>query len=192
LPICPVCGIEAEGLTGAGDGEVVDKPDPTILTTESLRREIANLKDLQDTKLAGVSIEMRTLIADLTKRLDHKYIETAADIHHLRELLLERIEGMRALSAQAREDGRTSLNAAFDSAGKATDKTEQSVTKQITSLSERTEAASKATNEKIDRLTSRLDTGDGKSKGAGDLWGYLVGLGGLVAALIVAFARLHG
>jgi hypothetical protein len=163
------------------------KPDPTLLTTASLLREIANLKELQGANLEVVS----SSLDGLTKRFDHKYVESAADIQHLRELVFERIEGMRELSRQAREDSKISLDAAFRSAKEAGDKAEQSFAKQIEALSERTEAASKATNEKIDRLTSRLDTGEGKSKGAGDLWAYLVGAAGLGATLVLVFERVH-
>jgi hypothetical protein len=56
-------------------------------------------------------------------------------------------------------------------------------------LAESFKSDSKATNEKIDRLTSRMDTGEGKTKGAGDLWGYLVGLVGLAIAATALFLR---
>jgi hypothetical protein len=163
------------------------KPDPTLLTTASLLREIGNLEKLQETRLEVVN----TGLINLTKRFDHKYVESAADLTHLRELLMERIEGMRELSRQAREDSKISLDAAFKSAKDAQDKTEQSFTKQIESLAQRSEAASKATNEKIDRVTSRLDLGEGKSKGAGDLYGYLIGAAGVGAAIFMAFERVH-
>jgi hypothetical protein len=167
----------------AAQREPVEKPDPTLLTTASLLREISNLKELTASNLETVRISLQTAIDDLTKRLDHKYVETAAELTHLRELLLERIEGMRELSKQAREDNKISLDAAFKSAKDAQDKTEQSFTKQIESLAQRSEAANKATNEKIDRMTSRLDLGEGKSRGAGDLWGFLVGAAGVAVAL---------
>jgi hypothetical protein len=165
------------------------KPDPTLLTTASLLREIANLKELQTANLETVRSSLQISVDDLMKRLDHKYIETATDLTHLRELLFERIDGMRVLTAQSREDSKTSLDAAFKSAKDAQDKTEQSFTKQIESLGARSEAASKATNEKIDRVTSRLDLGEGKSKGAGDLWGWIVGVIGVGAALVMAFTH---
>ena len=173
----------------AVERERAEKPDPTLLTTASLLREIANLKELTAANLEVVRISLQTTIDNLTKRLDHKYVETSADLTHLREFLTERIEGMRELSKQAREDNKISLDAAFKSAKDAQDKTEQSFTKQIESLAQRSEAANKATNEKIDRMTSRLDLGEGKSKGAGDLWGYLVGVGGLIIAALAIFTR---
>ena len=169
--------------------ERVPPADPTLLTTASLLREIANLKELQASNLEIVRSTLQTALDDLTKRLDHKYVETSADLGHLRELLIERIDGMRMLSQQAREDGKTSLDAAFKSAADASAKTEQSFTKQIEALAQRSEAANKATNEKIDRLYVQERFNEGKSKGAGDLWGYLIGAAGVVA-LVVSF--MHG
>jgi len=162
-------------------------PDPTLLTTASLIREIGNLKDLTSANLEIARARSETRLDNLEKRFDHKYTETAADIAHLRDINQEKFNGIAAISAQAREDSKISLDAAFKSAKDAQDKTEQSFTKQIEALSQRTEAASKATNEKIDRLTSRLDTGEGKTRGAGDLWGYFIGVAGLAVALIAVF-----
>jgi hypothetical protein len=62
-------------------------------------------------------------------------------------------------------------------------------TESSSKLAESFKSDSKATNEKIDRLTSRMDTGEGKTKGAGDLWGYLVGLVGLAIAATALFIR---
>jgi len=153
-------------------------PDPTLLTTESLLREISHLKELMDERLQTHT----TRTDSLEKRLDHKYFETADDIKNLRDLHEEKFQGLDKLGRQAREDGQTRLDAAFKSANDTRDKIEESLTKQIEAVNKATTEANKATNEKIDRLTSRLDTGEGKSKGAGDLWGYLVGLIGILIA----------
>ena len=160
-------------------------PDPTLLTTESLLREIAHLKELTAEKFE--TQRMRT--DALENRLDHKYVETADAIRNLRDLHEEKFKGLDQLGRQAREDNQTRLDAAFKSANDTRDKIEESLTKQIDALNNKTEAANKATNEKIDRLTSRLDTGEGKTKGAGDLWGYLVGLIGLLVAGASLFLR---
>jgi len=160
-------------------------PDPTLLTTESLLREIAHLKELTDEKF-----KTQTARTDsLEGRLDHKYIETADAIHNLRDLHEEKFQGLDKLGRQAREDNQTRLDAAFKSANDTRDKIEESLTKQIDALKVQTEAANKTTNEKIDRLTSRTDTGEGKSKGAGDLWGYLVGFIGVLIAAAAFFTR---
>jgi len=158
-------------------------PDPTLLTTESLLREIAHLKELTAANFQGVEGRLETRIGNIEKRLDHKYVETATDIKHLRDLHEEKFQGLDKLGRQAREDNQTRIDAAFKSAKDAQDKTEDSFTKQIDSLSESGQAANKATNEKVDRLTSRLDTGEGKTKGAGDLWAYLIGFIGVAIAL---------
>lgn len=160
-------------------------PDPTLLTTESLLREINHLKELTDEKLKTQTVRTDSI----ENRLDHKYVETADDIKNLRDLHEEKFEGLDKLGRQAREDNQTRLDAAFKSANDTRDKIEESLTKQIDALNNKTEAANKATNEKIDRLTSRLDTGEGKSKGAGDLWGYLFGLAGVLVAVAALFLK---
>jgi hypothetical protein len=164
-------------------------PDPTVLTTESLLREIDHLKELTASNFAAHEGKLSTRIDNIEKRLDHKYVETAADISHLRDLHEEKFRGLDYLWRQAREDNLNRVDAAFKSANDTRDKIEESLTKQIDALNNKTEAANKATNEKIDRLTSRLDTGEGKTKGAGDLWGYLVGLVGIAFAAAALFLR---
>ena len=160
-------------------------PDPTLLTTESLLREINHLKELTEEKFKTQT----TRTDSVENRLDHKYVETADAIKNLRDLHEEKFQGLDKLGRQAREDNQTRLDAAFKSANDTRDKIEESLTNQIDALNNKTEAANKATNEKIDRLTSRLDTGEGKSKGAGDLWGYLVGLVGLAIAGTALFLK---
>lgn len=165
--------------------QVRPDPDPTLLTTDNLRREISHLKELTEEKFATQS----TRTDSIEHRLNHKYVETADAIRNLRDLHEEKFKGLDSLGNQAREDAKTRLDAAFKSANDTRDKIEESLTKQIDALNNKTEAANKATNEKIDRLTSRLDTGEGKTKGAGDLWGYLVGLVGLGVAATALFLR---
>jgi ElaB/YqjD/DUF883 family membrane-anchored ribosome-binding protein len=169
--------------------QVRPDPDPTLLTTQSLLREIANLKELLISKSETIESRLETRLNNVEKRLDHKYVETAADIGHLRDLHEEKFQAIGKLSDQSRQDNQTRIDAAFKSAKDAADKTEDSFTKQIDSLGLRNEAANKATNEKIDRLTSRLDTGEGKSRGAGDLWGYIVA--GIGLAVAIAAIVLH-
>jgi hypothetical protein len=160
-------------------------PDPTLLTTESLLREINHLKELTDEKFKTQTVRTDSV----ESRLDHKYVETADAIKNLRDLHEEKFQGLDKLGRQAREDNQTRLDAAFKSANDTRDKIEESLTKQIDALNNKTEAANKATNEKIDRLTSRLDTGEGKTKGAGDLWGYLIGFIGVAIAAAVFLTR---
>lgn len=160
-------------------------PDPTLLTTESLLREINHLKELTTSNLETHSVRTDAL----EHRLNHKYVETADAIRNLRDLHEEKFKGLDQLGRQAREDNQTRLDAAFKSANDTRDKIEESLTKQIDAQGVKNEAASKATNEKIDRLTSRLDTGEGKTKGAGDVWGWIFGAVGLLIAAAAVLAR---
>jgi hypothetical protein len=169
-------------------------PDPTLLTTASLLREIANLKELVSSNIATLEARTTTRLDNIEKRLDHKYLETATDIKHLHDLHEEKFLGLSHLNSQSREDGKVMLDAAFKSAKDAQDKTEQSFTKQIESLASRSEDANKATNEKIDRLTSRLDSGEGQTKGktegVGTIGSVAVGAAFIISSLVSVAALI--
>jgi hypothetical protein len=133
-------------------------PDPTLLTTESLLREIAHLKELTIEKFKTDEVR----ITSIESRLDHKYKETADAISNLRELHNEKFNGMDRLQAQSKEDGRISLDAAFSSANATRDKIEDKFDKQIRAQGDKTDALSTSLNEKIDRVISRLDMSEGR------------------------------
>lgn len=141
--------------------EIKPNPDPSVITTENLLREIGHLKELMTEMF-----ETQTTRADaLEHRLDHKYVETADAIKNLRELVEEKFKGLSVLADQSRDDAKTQLEAAFKSANATRDKSEESLTKQIEAIGSKSEASNKATNEKVDRLTSRIDQGAGRDTG---------------------------
>lgn len=136
-------------------------PDPTVLTTASLLREIEHLEKLMEEKFSTRDARMKSIEA----RLDHKYTETADAIRNLRELHDEKFKGLDELTKQAREDGKTRLETAFKSASDSQEKIEKSLTNQIAAIGAKSEASNTTTNEKVDRLTSRIDQGAGRDVG---------------------------
>ena len=87
-------------------------PDPTLLTIDSIRREITMLENLFDTRLLG----MEDLIAARLLRIDQ---------------LLDRSEGQRI---EQKNDTNAAVDAALASQKEATAKMEKSISDQIASL----------------------------------------------------------
>lgn len=127
-------------------------PDPTLLTTENLRREIANLKDLIEGRLAAndkaieliqaatnkFRDEQGNVISDSARQL-HTLIE--AEIEKLAAVTTERFLGVAAQFAerdtrtdQRAGDTKLAVDAAFAAAKEATAKIEAGFTKQIDAI----------------------------------------------------------
>ncbi len=148
---------------------VVTDPDPTAAVEAAVKLAIKNLDD---------------------KTSDHfKAIENAADL--ARELLREKLEALAAgindkfianeklasqqaasnkdLVDQLARANSVALQAALLTQEKSAAKFELSVGDQLKQLQVNFDSANKATNEKIDRLTSRLDLGQGGLQTGGDV-----------------------
>ena len=102
---------------------------------------------------------------------------------------------------QTQKDSKVAVDAALQAAKEAVGeqnkssalaiaKSEASTTKQIDQIGIIMSTSQKALDEKIDDLRTRLTNMDGRSKGIGDSWGVLVGLVGLVAAVISVVVML--
>jgi hypothetical protein len=170
-------------------------PDPTKLTTDQLRRELATLREIIETRLDGMdratelassqAVAAREQIEQLRDRLRE---ETATEVGQLRELLEARLDGMdRAIalqfaerdvrSEQATEGSKQALNAALlaqkelaaqqnDASSAAAAKAEASFTKQIDQIGTIIQTTEKATDARITELKERIDRGEGSTTGA--------------------------
>jgi hypothetical protein len=87
--------------SGPASGEWMPVPDPTKLTTEQLRRELATLREIIETRLDGM--DRATDVANSQTNMLREEIEqirgrlreeTAAEVGQLRELLETRFAGM--------------------------------------------------------------------------------------------------
>jgi hypothetical protein len=127
---------------------VVTDPDPTAAVKEALELAIRNLDDKIDRRFQG--IDQATVLArdELKDRL-------AA----LQETITDAADARAAANKDLVEKLEKSNQAAL-SAALLTQK------EFIAQLQKTFEVSNKVTNEKIDRLTSRLDTGEGRTGGA--------------------------
>ena len=170
-------------------------PDPTKLTTEQLRRELATLREIIETRLDAMdratelanvqAVDARKELAQVRGRLRE---ETATELGQLRELLEARLDGMdRAIALQFAErdvrseqetvNSKQALNAALlaqkelaaqqnDANSAAAAKAEASFTKQIDQIGTIIQTMEKATDARITELKERIDRGEGSTAGA--------------------------
>lgn len=157
---------------------VKTNPDPTEAVKEALTLAIKNLSDkigaeftANDKAVSLAREELAEQLAAMVLTIDGKF---AAN---------------KDLVDQLAKANAVALSAALQTQKESAAKSEVSVGDLLKQLQVSFETANRTTNEKIDRLTSRMDTGEGKTKGAGDLWGYLVGLVGLAVAATALFLR---
>jgi len=181
------------GTGSAGEWRPI--PDPTKLTTEQLRREVATLREILETRLDGMDRATELASAHVTGvRKEIEQIrgrlreETATQVEQLRDLLETRLDGMdRAIALQfterdvraeqAAETAPQALGSALsaqkelvaqqnDANSAATAKAEASFTKQIDQIGTIIETMEKATDARITELKQRIDRGEGSTTGA--------------------------
>jgi hypothetical protein len=197
-------------------------PDPTVLTTKQLNREIATVREIIETRLNAMDLAngLHREANERTPDLIKSEIKAIADLSNekFRSVQIkfdEREEKFRSIqtqflerdtrSEQSSRDGKIAIDAALQAAKEAVGeqnkssalaiaKSEAATTKQIDqiivlintttkSLNDLLATTTISLNDKIDDIKSRLTLIEGRSKGSGDLWGYVVGGIGLVVAM---------
>ena len=173
-------------------------PDPTVLTTQQLTREIAASREIveakYDTKLAGMDEATRLnkertdkvpcMIKDAVTALERLHDEKFASVQKQFEERDTRISDSSVANQK-------SLDAALQAQKESAGKTELSFTKQISDLTAQFQTQNKALDERLNDLKGRLDRGEGTTGGKQESktqTNWMVGLmvmGGLLAASIV-------
>jgi len=167
-------------------------PDPTLLTTAQLLRELGTLRELLETRLDGM--DRATELLSATVNRTPTVIQT--EIAHVREVIDEKFVAVEQRFAerdvrftQQNEANAEALKAALTAARElgelqtranalANAKTEESVSQQLKSLAE-----------KIDVNTQRIDRGEGSDSGAaGSRTEQRLNVSQVIAALAVAAA----
>lgn len=120
-------------------------PDPTLLTIDSIRREITMLTELFTTRLDGMRELVNTQINDAEK-VRNERLQSQRDlfetmIDDAEKIRNERLNSVDALMERSEEqrreqkaDTKAAVDAALDSQKEATAKMEKSISDQITSL----------------------------------------------------------
>ncbi len=117
-------------------------PDPTILTTEQLRRELLGLRELLESRLDGTERAVKLEIAYMREAREEKYV---------------------SIQMQFRErDSRRDQE--MISAKEAITKSEAAVAKQLENNAQNLASLSKITDDKMSIINRRLDRGEGGSE----------------------------
>jgi len=164
---------------GAGSDTWTPRPDPTILTTAQLLRELAALRELLETRLDGM--DRATELLSATVNRTPTVIQT--EISHVREVDDERFRSISQQFAerdvrtdQAAKASKEALDAALLAAKElvaqqneanaaAADKAEQSTIKQIDQIGIRIDTMQKALDDRLTELKERIDRGEGSTSG---------------------------
>ena len=154
------------------DSIIKPDPDPTILTTEALHREVTVLEQLIGRRFEVLSdrldaternISDKIKLRDETIEVKFNSIETQ---FAGRDKATEQLEAVNktALTA-ALQTQEKAAGASFESLTAAINKTEAGFTKAIDGIGDKISAISTSFDDKINDLKSRLDRGDGRFNG---------------------------
>ena len=199
-------------------GEVGSRPvpDPTLLTTEALQREIRALRELLETRIDGGD----KLVALLQDSISRRKAEIGAEVLHLQKLHEEKFASVQNQFAerdkraeQTSTDSKAAVGTAFLAAKEAVNaalqaakeavaeqnkssslaisKSETATMKQIDQIGVMITSTNLAMNDKIDDLKARLNTIGGKSEGVGASWAVMLGAVSLISTLVAIGALVY-
>lgn len=192
--------VERSMHSGLGSTPV---PDPTLLTTQQLIREIAALREIVESKIEGQREVLEARIDGMDKAIrllqaisDRVPSDVDSKVAHLRTLHEEKFHSIDIQFKerderveQTAKDTKTAVDAALaaqeKSAGKQADtfalsigKSENATTKQIDAL-----------DEKLNDMKERVTRIEGAGKGRGDAVGWIVAaISALAAVFSIVFA----
>jgi rubrerythrin len=193
----------------------VPLPDPTVLTTENLRREIDNLTKLIDARLDGMDKAVIIFQDSLTR----VPTDTDKQVGHLRELLLSELakvsqmheEKFRSIGVQFTErdvrteqtsrDSKVAVDAALQAAKEAVGeqnkssalaiaKSEAATTKQIDQLGVLISNTTAGLNDKIEDIKARLTLIEGKDSGGATRSQSTLAMMSIAVAAVAAFISI--
>lgn len=190
-------------------GETRPLPDPTYLTTQQLQRELLALREIIEARLNGNDAAVN-LLRSTTDKFPGVINTSFAQLKALHEEKFESIATQFAerdiRTEQTARDSKVAVDAALQAQKEAAgaqnesnaasiSKSEAAFTKQIDQILVIVNTNTKATDEKIDDIKSRMSVYEGRSTGHGESWGYLVagigGLWGLIATIALLAQIFH-
>lgn len=173
------------------DGGQRPIPDPTLLTTQQLLRELTTLKELVFSRIEGMDEALRIRLDGMdeaTRLLQTQQLRVPSDtdkaIQHLRELTETRFESIEVQfkerdtrTEQTSKDSKVAVDAALQAAKEAVGeqnkssalaiaKSEASTAKQIDQLQTLIATTNQASTEKIADLKDRLAAVEGRAAGS--------------------------
>jgi hypothetical protein len=187
----------------------VPVPDPTVLTTQQLLREIQLLRELLDVKNDSVKdiLSSRMDSIDITIGLIEGHLKgitegAANQISRLQELHNEKFESVQMMFmerdkrteqlaladktaiAAALQAQKEAVNAQNIANATAQTKTEAAFTKQIEQLQAIVNTITQSMEDKISDLKGRVDTSEAKKVGGSENWIAILGATGVIISII--------
>jgi hypothetical protein len=192
-------------------GGLVPVPDPTLLTTQLVDKAITALEGKLQTRFDAMDRAAELVREDYTR----VPTQVDRAILNLRDLLEQKIDNLHSVSDEKFEgianqfierDKRTdqltvasatAVQAAFAAQKEAVSeqnksnslaitKSENSTLESLKQLRDLFQADSKATNDKINDLKSRIDRGEGSHSGGNAVWGYV----SVIVTIVISAAVL--
>jgi hypothetical protein len=146
----------------------VPRPDPTVLTTAQLLRELSNLREIIEARLNGMDMAVQLLNANVTR----VPTDTDRQIGHLKELHSERFAGVdkqfveRDIRSKAAEETTaTAISAALLAADRAAAKSEVAMAEKLNSLAALVDRSIAALGDKVSDLGDRLNRSEASFAG---------------------------
>jgi hypothetical protein len=188
-------------------------PDPTVLTTQALLREVSAIREVFETKIAAVDARVNLLFDSINAR--REYITEEITKHQLlqdekfRSIGIQTDEKFRSISMQFVErdirseqssrDGKVAVDAALQAAKEAVSeqnkssslaiaKSEAATTKQIDQIGTIISTMASGLNDKIDDIKSRITIIEGRAKGSEGILGYAFS----IMAMAISVASIIG
>jgi len=173
--------VAAPAASESAGAEVTPRPDPTSLTTEALRREVATLRELMEARIEG---HLR-LTEQHFAALDKATLLARADAEKVPQLIDVRLGALQALHAERFEAAKESVNEQHRSSTLAIAKSEAAINKQIDQISLGISTGIKSLDDKILDVKDRLSRTDSERGAFGKAD---VALGGGLAAIATLIA----
>ena len=174
-------------------------PDPTVLTTQQLLREIQALKELLESRLNSYDKAI-LLLQDLANR-QPSISEVVAKFEEKFRGIETQFKERDIRVEQTAKESKVAVDAAFSaqkeavseqnkSGAAAIAKSEATTTKQIDAIVLLIQANTKAADEKFDDVKNRLTAIEGRSQAYSQGFGWIATAVGIIAAVIGAAAAL--
>lgn len=182
--------------------ETVPRPDPTVLTTAMLQREIATSREVIETRLDGMDKAIE-LLQRTTDKFPQHIVEA---VDRLQELHTEKFKSIATQfverdtrTEQTSRDSKVAVDAALQAAKEAVGeqnkssalaiaKSEAATTKQIDQIGQMIAATNNAMNDKIDDIKTRLTTIESYKKGGyegmGSVGSIVMGVAAVIAVIV--------
>jgi hypothetical protein len=180
-------------------------PDPTVLTTQQLQREISTAREMVESAVSSLRQIIETRLSGMDRAIELLQAQSdrlpghiAAEVSQLQKLHEEKFKSIATQfserdtrTEQTSRDSKVAVDAALQAAKEAVGeqnksnalaiaKSEATFTKQIDQIGVLISTGQKATDDKIDDMKSRLQAIESQKKGGGEMWVLIVGIAGFL------------